>query len=129
MSIFRRRKVPLNSETLMKCQCSKCPVQAGSACSMPKIQKAMDMISGTTDSQEEMGGMGGEMALQANPPEQMSMPKEEELPGPYCSIGVAACKDLDRNKACICSTCQVYADFDLSEGKPVEHYCFTDKAR
>jgi hypothetical protein len=55
-------------------------------------------------------------------------PKPEELPGPFCSIGVAACKDLDNSKACICNQCQVYKDFSLAAGKPVEHFCFNDKA-
>ena len=128
MSIFRRRekpKVELNKDVLTKCQCSKCPVQTESACSRPKIQKAMDLISKMAPSGTEMPA--GSMSMQANPPE-MEMPKPDELPGPYCSIGVAACKDLNVSKACICGTCQVYKDFNLSSGTPAEHFCFNGRA-
>lgn len=133
MSIFRKKekpKVELNTDVLMKCQCSKCSVQAESACTRPKIQKAMDLMSKMASSGSMSGSRmpAGSMSMQANPLE-VTMPKPEELPGPYCSIGKAACNDLDGNKACICATCQVYVDFNLASGKPVEHFCFNGRAQ
>ncbi|MCW4017743.1 MAG: DUF2769 domain-containing protein [Candidatus Bathyarchaeota archaeon] len=126
MSIFRRRKVPLNADVLMKCQCAECPVQAESACTRPKIQKAMDMMNKMSSSSRS-SMPAGSMSMQANPPE-VEMPKPEELPGPYCSIGVAPCKDLDANKPCICTTCEVYKEYNLASCKPVEHFCFNGRA-
>lgn len=117
---------------MMKCMCGMCPVQAESSCSRPKMQMMMDMRNKMASSGSGMGSnMTGSMSIQANPPEQQMssmMPKVEELPGPYCSISTALCKDLDRNKTCICTTCQVYKDFSLAVGKPVEHYCFNGRA-
>ena len=46
----------------------------------------------------------------------------------YCSVGLADCKDLDNSKACICRQCQVYEDFTLATGRPVEYFCFNGKA-
>ncbi|TFH23925.1 DUF2769 domain-containing protein, partial [Candidatus Bathyarchaeota archaeon] len=79
---------------MMKCMCGMCPVQAESECSKPKLKMMMDMRNNMSKMTEgQMGKMD---------------PKPEMLPGPYCSIGLALCKDLDSNKACICRTCQVY---------------------
>ena len=47
----------------------------------------------------------------------------------YCSVGKTDCKDLDVSKACICSQCRVYVDFNLSLGSPVEHFCYNGKAK
>lgn len=128
MPLFGRKekgKVPLNNDVMMKCICGSCPVQSESACSMPKIKMMMDMRAGMGREGSEMpeGSMGfmqGEM--------NQIKPKPEELAGPYCSIGVASCSDLDNSKSCICRQCQVYKDFSLAMGKPVEHYCFNDRA-
>ena len=128
MPLFGKKeeKVPLNNDVMMKCMCGMCPVQAGSACSTPKIKMMMDMRA-------NMGMKGGSgmpgMSMSLAQGQMTPMkPKPEELPGPFCSIGVAACKDLDNSKACICNQCQVYKDFSLAAGKPVEHFCFNDKA-
>jgi hypothetical protein len=106
--------------------CGMCPVQAQSACSQPKLKMMMDMRA-------SMGMKGSRMtagSMSAMPSQmgEMKMPKPEELPGPFCSISKASCNDLDRNKACICNTCQVYKDFNLTSGKPIEHFCFNGKA-
>jgi len=128
MPLFRRKeegKVPLNNDVMMKCMCGMCPVQAESVCSRPKIKMMMDMRA-------SMGMRGSGMPSMSMSAAQGQMgemkPKPEELPGPFCSIGVAACKDLDNNKACICNQCQVYKEFSLASGRPVEHFCFNDKA-
>jgi len=82
----------------------------------------------TMASMKQKGAMASGMSMSlADAPMEMN-PKPEEMPGVYCSIGVAACKDLNMNKACICGECQNYKDFSLMQGRPVEHYCFNDKA-
>ena len=127
MPLFGKKegKVSLNNDVIMKCMCGMCPVQAQSACSMPKLKMMMEMRSNMGMKELEMPA--GSMSASQGPMGEMKH-KPEDLPGPFCSIGVAACNDLDRNKACICRTCQVYKDFSLASGKPVEHYCFNDKA-
>ena len=128
MPLFGRKeegKVPLNNDVMMKCMCGMCPVQTQSVCSRPKIKMMLDMRVGM-----DMKGSGtptGSMSMMPSEMGQMK-PKPEELAGPFCSIGVAACKDLDNSKSCICSQCQVYKDFKLVAGRPVEHFCFNDKA-
>ena len=128
--MFERKeegRVPLNDDVMMKCICGKCPVQAQSACSRPKIQKMMEMMASMSQPKEGMGSAGMPMSLAESSMREMK-PNPEEMPALYCSIGVAACKDLDNNKACICGQCQVYKDFSLMQGRPVEHFCFNDKA-
>jgi hypothetical protein len=129
MPLFGRKeegKVPLNDDVMMKCMCGMCPVQAESACSRPKLKTMMDMRASM--GMKEGGMPAGSMSAMPGQMGEMKMPKPEELPGPFCSIGKAACNDLDRNKACICNTCQVYKEYSLVAGRPVEHYCFNDKA-
>ncbi len=119
------QKVPLNNDVMMKCMCGMCPVQTQSACSQPKLKMMMDMRASMTT--KTPGMAPGSMSAMPNQMEQMKM-SPKDMPGPFCSIGKAACNDLDRNKACICPTCQVYKDYTLAAGTPVEHYCFNDKA-
>jgi hypothetical protein len=57
-----------------------------------------------------------------------AMPKVEDMPGPYCANGVAACKDLDFSKVCICSGCRVFKDFNLKGSKPTIYFCKDGKA-
>jgi hypothetical protein len=128
MPLFGRKeegKVPLNNDVMMKCMCGMCPVQVQSACTQPKLKMMMDMRGKM--GMQSSGMPAGSMSMMPGQLGQMK-PKTEDLPGPYCSIGKAACNDLDKSKACICNQCQVYKDFSLMAGKPVEHYCFNDKA-
>ncbi len=120
------QKVPLNNDVIMKCMCGMCPVQAQSACSQPKLKMMMDMRA-------SMGMKGSEMptgSMSAMPSStgEMKMPSPDQLPGPFCSIGTTSCNDLDKNKACICRTCQVYTEYNLASSKPIEHFCFNGKA-
>ncbi len=129
MPLFERKpkqKVLLNTDVMMKCMCGMCPVQAESACSQPKLKMMMDMRASMGMKSE--GIPAGSMSAMPSQMGEMKMPNPEQLPGPFCSIGKAACNDLDRNKACICNTCQVYKDYNLMAGKPVEHYCFNGQA-
>ncbi len=80
-------------------------------------------------SEEERKKMGDEMA-KAMPKEQLESmkPKTEDMPGPYCAYGVAACKDLDFSKMCICPQCQIYKDYSLMKAKPTLYFCNDGKA-
>jgi hypothetical protein len=81
-------------------------------------------------SSEEMQSKSDEM-MKNTPKEQTSnmAPKPEDMPGPYCANGVAACKDLDYEKTCSCSICQVFKDFNLSKGKPMNYFCRDGKPK
>jgi hypothetical protein len=126
--LFRKGRVPLNNDVMMKCMCPTCPVQTESACSRPKIKMMMDMMEMKAEksgSSSATSGMGMSMMPERTPKMEMN---PSDMPGPYCTIGVAACKDLDDNKACICRSCQVYKEYNLMQARPVEHFCFNDKA-
>jgi len=56
------------------------------------------------------------------------MPQVKDMPGPYCAIGTATCKDLDFTKMCTCSQCQVFKDFNLMQGKPMGYFCKNGRA-
>ncbi len=100
-------KVPYIAENIEKCMCSECPVQAGSKCVSEKLKS----------SKEEMKHLG-----------KGKVPKPENVPGIYCSTGVATCKDLDPTKSCICGTCAVWAEYNLAEGKPAGYFCQNGRA-
>lgn len=112
-------KVPLNEDVIMKCQCGMCPVQAKSECAKPKITMRDEMMKKMTPEMMKNMSMEQKAAM---------MPKPDDMPGPYCAIGVAACKDLDYNKVCICPGCQVYKDYSLMKANPMSMYCKNGKA-
>src|SRR4030067_710217 len=88
MPLFGRKeegKVPLNNDVMMKCMCGMCPVQAESACSRPKIKSMMDMRGSMGMKGSGMPGMS--MSLAQSPMGEQET-KPEEMPGPFCSIGV-----------------------------------------
>jgi hypothetical protein len=114
----KKGKVPLNDDVIMKCQCGMCPVQANSECSKPKIMVRMEMMKKMAPEMMKNMTMEQKAAM---------MPKPEEMPGPYCATGVAACKDLDYTKMCICSGCQVFKDYDLMNAKPMAYFCKNGK--
>jgi ferredoxin len=118
-------KVPIKEDVMMKCQCGSCPVQAESTCSRPKLEKMTQMRASMSSESKESSIMG--MALAQSPMEKMDM-EPKEMPGVYCSIGKAACDDLNMKKGCICGTCQVYEEYSLMKGNPVEHFCFNGNA-
>ena len=81
-------------------------------------------------SKEEMQKMSDEFMKNAPKEQTDSMaPKAENMPGPYCANGVAACKDLDFNKTCMCNGCEVFKHFSLSKGKPNNYYCRDGKPK
>ena len=128
--MFRKKegRVPLNSDVLNKCVCDTCPVQTQSACARPKIQNMVKMraMSGALSESAQMSSEM-DMSMAQTPMKEMDM-KPNEIAGPYCTTGVASCMDLDINKACICPSCNVYTEYNLKNARPVEHFCFNDKA-
>jgi len=92
------QKVPFNTETVSKCLCPGCPVQTRSSC-----------VAGL---KKNLQG-----ALARTPL------KREEIPGVYCSTGNATCTDLDPSQQCQCGSCSVFAEYNLSSGKPAGYYC------
>ncbi|MBI4295515.1 MAG: DUF2769 domain-containing protein [Chloroflexi bacterium] len=91
-------KVPFNKKTVSKCMCPDCPVQTESSCVSSKMSKIKD-------------------ALARDPL------KQEDIPGVYCATGLAACKDIDLSKDCICGSCAVFSDYNLGIGQPQGYYC------
>lgn len=94
----RSTRIPFNAAKVMECMCTKCPVQANSACVKGK-----------------MAGM--KEAMMENPL------RREDIPGMYCSTGTATCKDIDYTKMCICMSCPIWAEYKLAEGKPMGYFC------
>jgi hypothetical protein len=111
--IFKRKKkteqagsskVPFSTTNATKCVCGRCPVQAKSKCvsdKMGNIQKALTM----------------------NPI------RREDIPGLYCSSGIATCKDTDTKQGCICGTCPLWAEYKLAGGKPQGYFCRDGSAK
>jgi hypothetical protein len=149
-------KVMLSYDVVTKCQCVNCPVQTSSLCAKPKIAARAEMInnvnsgnvqgivgSGMMKNAEMMRNMTAEQMMHMSREQMKSlsdemmkntsqdpskMPKLEDMPGPYCANGVAACNDFDFSKTCICPGCQVYKDFNLTKAKPTNYFCKEGKA-
>ncbi len=96
--------VPFAGAEVGLCMCPKCPVQAASGCVKGKVSSIQN-------------------ALKKNPMERA------DVPGLYCSTGSATCRDLDRDKKCICGTCAVFGKYSLASRKPVGYYCRDGNAR
>ncbi len=109
-----RFKVPLAMDVIGKCLCRECPVQADSGCARPKITVVKEILSRMTP--ETMKSMAQDQATE-------TMPEPSDMPGPYCSIGEAVCKDHDFSKSCMCSQCQVFSEFNLDQCTPTEYFC------
>jgi hypothetical protein len=107
--------IEFNMGTVGKCQCPGCPVQAQSNCAMDKL-----------DTLKKIMGSDPPEATVAKEKEIMSHP--EHVPGVYCATGTAACPDLDPNKMCQCSTCDVWKENRLGEGEPGGYFCAKGKA-
>ncbi len=123
-------RVPLSIDVITKCICDTCPVQGMSSCAKPKIEKMRNIRSMSHMKEEKSSGMpsGMSMSLAASPPKEKMDVNSAEIAGPYCASGIASCRDLNQKKSCICPGCQVYKDYNLLEARPVEHFCFNDKA-
>ena len=102
MNICENTKVPYTLENIKKCMCPKCPVQANSKCAMDKLDNLMKKY-----------GSGSEG----------NVPKNQDVPGIYCSTGRATCQDLYPEEQCICYTCAVWKEYNLQNVKPTMYFC------
>jgi hypothetical protein len=93
-------KVAYTMENADKCRCPSCPVQTKSECTKELMMKAMEAKN------------RGEL------------PEPEIMPGLYCRIGRAKCKDLDPSAPCQCPTCLVWQENDLFS----QYFCLKGNA-
>ncbi len=49
--------------------------------------------------------------------------ERDRVPGMYCTTGKALCKDLNQNKICKCSQCEVWQEYNLKDGDPEIKFC------
>jgi hypothetical protein len=99
-------KVPFSTENISRCRCPGCPVQTSSQCVNEKLGKLSEVMKSAG-----------------------KVPGSQDVPGVYCSTGVAACKDLDPSKSCICGTCAVWQHYNLVSGKPASYFCKNGMAK
>jgi hypothetical protein len=99
--------VPYAKENINRCRCSQCPVQADSHC-------AQDEIKGLNQAMKNLPA--GEI------------PNPEDVPGVYCSVGMARCQDLNFDRRCICSSCDVWEEYYLKDADPNNHFCQQGRA-
>ncbi len=91
-------KIPFSTANVSKCVCPKCPVQSKSKCISGKLAKIKEALA-------------------------KSPMNREEIPGIYCSTGMATCSDIDAKQPCICGSCAVFSEYNLSTAKPAGYYC------
>lgn len=94
--------VPYVKENINRCRCSQCPVQTNSRCAQSEVQSTKQTLKNAP---------AGEV------------PDPENVPGVYCSEGTATCQDLDFDRQCICSSCEVWKEYDLKNANPNNHFC------
>ena len=94
---MRAARVTYNLDNVNKCQCYQCPVHQTSQCITNKMQT-----------------MGIHMPMSM-------LPSAEAFEGMYCAEAVSksTCTDLDASKNCICPTCPVWSDNNLT----MQYYC------
>lgn len=107
--------IEFNMDTIQKCKCPGCPVQAQSSCAMGKL----DELKKTMASDPPETAAATEQEIISHP---------ERVPGVYCSTGKASCPDLDPSKMCQCGTCDVWKENKLGEGDPGGYFCAQGKA-
>ena len=94
--------IEFNNENIEKCQCPCCSVQAVSKCAYEKLDKLQSMSG---------------------------MPNPEDVPGMYCVSGKTECDDFNPEGACQCPKCEVWKEYNLSEGEPAGYFCQNGKAK
>ena len=93
------REVAYTRESVDKCWCGQCPVQAQSACANERYAESEDTL------------------------ERGEMPTPGKLPGLYCAIGEATCDDLSITNRCFCPQCLIWGESALAGN----HYCALGK--
>ena len=107
--------IKFNMGTIGKCQCPECPVQAQSSCAMDKLNN----LEKTIEYYPPETTVAKEKEVTSHP---------EQVPEAYCATGTATCPDLDSNKMCQCSTCDVWKENRLGEGEPGGYFCAKGKS-
>ncbi|MBZ0157301.1 MAG: DUF2769 domain-containing protein [Alphaproteobacteria bacterium] len=99
MAMAVESKVPFIKANVMKCQCPRCPVQGNSRCAQQLIAELQNVLERET-----------------------VLPRE--VPGLYCSSGLAGCGGLDYRNPCMCGTCPILnEEYDLAPGGPAGFFC------
>jgi len=100
-------KVPYTVLNIKRCRCTLCPVQADNECAQEKY----------CGLKNELESSRGVEALEP-----------QKVPGIYCSLGTASCKDINSKRQCICYTCSVWEGYELEKSTPMMYFCNKGKA-
>jgi hypothetical protein len=96
--------VPFTVANVMKCVCTKCPVQTGSQCVRAQMAEMKAALMKSTL-------------------------ERQDIPGLYCSTDTATCQDIDTSQPCICGSCPVFGKYELATRQPMGYYCRDGLAR
>ena len=107
MRAIEKTKVPCTELNIERCRCTLCPVQADNECAQEKY----------CGLKNELESSRGVEALEP-----------QKVPGIYCSLGTASCKDLKSENQCICDTCPVWEEYELEKSIPNMYFCNKGRA-
>jgi hypothetical protein len=102
-------KIDFSMENIKKCLCTKCAVQIDSQCVKDK-KKIMLLIT-----QQDLDS-----------PMRID---QDRVPGLYCAMGKALCKDIDAKKMCKCGECAIWKEYKLEMEKTDGYFCIDGKNR
>lgn len=94
--------VPYESENINRCRCPQCPVQANNQCVQDKNKSSKQAMENLPEGE---------------------VPDPEDVPGVYCSTGKATCQNLHVDRQCICGSCEVWKEYNLTNANPNNHFC------
>ncbi len=96
--------IPFVTVNVSKCLCQRCPVQLSSSCVSSKITEFKVTLS--------------KLPL-----------RREDIPGVYCSTGIATCTDIKIEQECLCGKCVIFTEYKLYNYPPMGHYCRDGQAK
>lgn len=99
--------VPYESENINRCRCPQCPVQANNQCVQDKNKSSKQAMENLPEGE---------------------VPDPEDVPGVYCSTGKATCQNLHVDRQCICGSCEVWKEYNLTNANPNNHFCQQGRA-
>lgn len=94
--------VPYESENINRCRCPQCPVQTNNQCVQNKNKSSKQAMENLPEGE---------------------VPDPEDVPGVYCSTGKATCQNLHVDRQCICGSCEVWKEYNLTNANPNNHFC------
>lgn len=108
--------VAYNASNLQKCRCGACPVHNTSQCvagRMAGMQAAMQPAMAGQPGPSMGGGTAAQPGAQA---QAVRVPDPDLMEGVYCSqaVGKSPCNDLNGRLACVCPTCAVWTENNLT---------------